>query len=67
VLYVDGSLVAFGDLGDGRRAPRAVTLGAKAGDYYEVVSGLEAGEIVVTSGNFLIASESRLKSTAQKW
>jgi len=67
VLYVGDRRVVFVDLGDGRFAPRAVTLGAKAGDYYEVVSGLEAGEIVVTSGNFLIASESRLKSTAQKW
>jgi len=67
VLYVGDRRVVFVDLGDGRFAPRAVTLGAKAGDYYEVVSGLEAGEIVVTSGNFLIASESRLKSTGQKW
>jgi Cu(I)/Ag(I) efflux system membrane fusion protein len=67
VLYVGDKRIVFVDLGDGRFAPRAVTLGAKAGDYYEVVSGLEAGEVVVTSGNFLIASESRLKSTAQKW
>ena len=67
VLYVGDKRIVFVDLGDGRFAPRAVTLGAKAGAYYEVVSGLAAGEIVVTSGNFLIASESRLKSTAQKW
>jgi Cu(I)/Ag(I) efflux system membrane fusion protein len=67
VLYVGDRRVVFVDLGDGRFAPRTVSLGAKAADYYEVVSGLKAGEIVVTSGNFLIASESRLKSTAQKW
>jgi Cu(I)/Ag(I) efflux system membrane fusion protein len=67
VLFVGDKRVVFVDLGDGRFAPRAVTLGAKAGDSYEVVSGLKAGEIVVTSGNFLIASESRLKSSAQKW
>ncbi len=67
VLYVGDKRIVFVDLGDGRFAPRAVTLGAKAGDYYEVVSGLKAGEVVVTSGNFLIASESRLKSSAQKW
>jgi len=67
VLYVGDKRIVFVDLGDGRFAPRAVTLGAKAGDYYEVVSGVKAGEIVVTSGNFLIASESRLKSAAQKW
>jgi len=67
VLYVGDRRIVFVDLGDGRFAPRAVILGAKAGDEYEVVSGLTAGEIVVTSGNFLIASESRLKSSAQKW
>ncbi len=67
VLYVGDKRVVFVDLKDGRFAPRAVSLGAKAGDYYEIVSGLKAGEVVVTSGNFLIASESRLKSTAQKW
>jgi Cu(I)/Ag(I) efflux system membrane fusion protein len=67
VLFVGDKRIVFVDLGDGRFAPRAVTLGVKAGDSYEVVSGLRAGEIIVTSGNFLIASESRLKSSAQKW
>jgi Cu(I)/Ag(I) efflux system membrane fusion protein len=67
VLYAGDRRVVFVDLGDGRFAPRAVTLGAKAGDDYEVLSGLNAGEVVVTSGNFLIAAESKLKSAAQKW
>jgi len=42
--------------------PRQVALGAKAQDRYIVLSGLTEGEKVVTSGNFLIDSESRLKS-----
>ena len=67
VLYVGDRKVVFVDLGDGRLAPREVTLGHKAGEYYEAVGGLEKGEIVVTSGNFLVAAESRLKSAAQKW
>ncbi len=67
VLYVGDRKIVFVDLGDGRLAPRDVTLGIKAGEYYEVVSGLKRGEIVVTSGNFLVAAESRLKSAAQKW
>ncbi len=67
VLYAGDRRVVFVDLGDGRFAPRPVTLGAKAGDAYEVLDGLKAGEIVVTSGNFLIAAESKLKSAAQKW
>jgi multidrug efflux pump subunit AcrA (membrane-fusion protein) len=46
--------------------PREVVLGAKAGDYYQVLSGVEAGEIVATSANFLIDSESRLGSAMMK-
>jgi len=41
---------------------REVTLGQKAQGYYEVLGGLKEGEMVVTSGNFFIDSESRLKS-----
>ena len=52
----------FVALGDGYFEPRKVTLGGKAGGKYVVTSGLRAGEQVVTSGNFLIDSESRLKS-----
>ncbi|MGH7599014.1 MAG: efflux RND transporter periplasmic adaptor subunit [bacterium] len=42
--------------------PRQVELGAKVGDRFIVLRGLTEGEKVVTSGNFLIDSESRLKS-----
>jgi Cu(I)/Ag(I) efflux system membrane fusion protein len=59
--------VVFVDLGDGRLAPREVQVGARAGGYYEVLAGLSAGEVVVTSGNFLVAAESKLRSAAQKW
>jgi hypothetical protein len=44
---------------------REVNLGQKAGDYYEVLSGLKAGNVVVTSGNFLVDSESKLKAPSQ--
>lgn len=44
---------------------REVKLGQKAGGYYEVFSGLSEGDIVVTSGNFFIDSESKLKSTLE--
>jgi hypothetical protein len=46
---------------DNRFAAREVTLGPKAGEFYEVLGGLEEGEEVVTSGNFLIDAESKLK------
>jgi len=42
--------------------PRPVQLGVKAGEYYEVLTGLEEGEQVVTSAQFLVDSESRLKA-----
>lgn len=42
--------------------PRSVELGRQADGYYEVLSGLEAGDEVVTSANFLIDSESRFRS-----
>ncbi len=42
--------------------PRKITIGAKLDGKVVVLSGLKAGETVVTSGNFLIDSESRLKS-----
>lgn len=42
--------------------PRKVQLGAKVDGRVIVLSGLKAGEQIVTSGNFLIDSESRLKS-----
>jgi len=44
---------------------REVTLGQKTENYYEVLSGLKEGDVVVTSGNFLVDSESRLKSPTQ--
>lgn len=49
--------------GDGFFEPREVSLGAKSENYYHVKSGLVEGEKVVTSGNFLIDSESKLKAS----
>lgn len=51
----------------GRFAPREVELGAQAaGGEYEVLAGLEEGERVVTSAQFLINSESSLRSAIAK-
>ncbi|MFA4844630.1 MAG: efflux RND transporter periplasmic adaptor subunit [Candidatus Margulisiibacteriota bacterium] len=49
--------------GNGNYISREVRLGQKAAGYYEVLGGLREGEMAVTTGNFLIDSESRLKST----
>lgn len=42
--------------------PRRVSLGQQVGDEQIVLDGLKAGERVVTSANFLVDSESQLKS-----
>ena len=62
VIYAGPRRVVFVDLGEGRLAPRKIEIGAGNGEFYEVLSGLEPGETVVSSGNFLVASESRLAS-----
>jgi Cu(I)/Ag(I) efflux system membrane fusion protein len=50
-------------LGEGRFASRTVTAGIESGDWVEILSGLEPGEEVVTSGQFLIDSEASLKAS----
>jgi len=44
---------------------RQVTLGLRGEDYVEVIKGIRKGERVVTLGNFLIDSESQLRSGGQ--
>ncbi|MCE5335113.1 MAG: efflux RND transporter periplasmic adaptor subunit [Desulfobacteraceae bacterium] len=44
--------------------PRKVSLGTRVDDRVIVLDGLKAGERVVTSANFLIDSESQIKSAA---
>lgn len=48
--------------GNGTFEPRQVTTGAKADGFYAIRSGVQAGERVVVDANFLVDSESRLKS-----
>lgn len=42
--------------------PVEIKLGARSDSWFEVISGLEAGDKVVTSANFLVDSESQLKA-----
>ncbi|HEX6728035.1 MAG TPA: efflux RND transporter periplasmic adaptor subunit, partial [Nitrospira sp.] len=57
--------VVFLHLGGGKLEPRLIKTGLKAGAWSEVLTGLEEGEHIVTSANFLIDSESRLKSVVE--
>lgn len=54
----------FTRVGEGRFQPRQVTVGGGAGEEIVVLDGLAPGDEVVTSGNFLVDSESRLRSVA---
>ncbi|HKJ69139.1 MAG TPA: efflux RND transporter periplasmic adaptor subunit [bacterium] len=67
VIWSGERTLIFIALGEGRFVPRDVKLGALSGDgYYEVLSGVQPGETVVTSGQFLLDSESKLKEALQK-
>lgn len=52
---------------DGSFEPRDVRLGARSqGNLYQVLDGLAGGERVVTSGQFMLDSESQLRDAIQK-
>jgi Cu(I)/Ag(I) efflux system membrane fusion protein len=53
-------------LGDGRFQARSVSIGIESGDSIEILSGLKAGEMVVASGQFLIDSETNLKTGLER-
>ena len=57
----------FVALPGGKFDPRTVVLGLEAEhDQYEVISGLQAGDRVVTSGQFMLDSESQLREAIEK-
>jgi len=55
--------VVFVALDEGKFQPREIQVGSITGDDVEVVSGLQAGDKVVTRANFLVDSESRLRAS----
>ncbi len=74
VLVPDAAVLRSGEkntvfvaLDHGHFEPREVILGPRtANDNYEVLSGLKEGERVVTSGQFMLDSESQLREAMQK-
>jgi len=61
VMYSGDKTMAMIQKPSGAFESRELNLGVKTQGYVQVISGLKAGERVVTSSNFLIDSESRLK------
>ncbi len=67
-VIVAGTIrVVFLDLGQGRLKPVRIKAGRRAQGFVEVLDGLAPGDDVVTSGNFLIAAEARLKTAIDQW
>ena len=62
VIDTGKSKIVFVELEPGHYQPRAVELGRRGADAVEVLSGLEPGERVVVSAQFLLDSESRLRA-----
>ena len=60
VVQTGTRALVFVDLGGGRLAPQEVIIGLVTGDFTEVIRGLEPGQRVVTSAQFLLDSESNL-------
>jgi RND family efflux transporter MFP subunit len=74
LLVPDTSILRSGDkntvfvaLEGGKFEPRNVTLGARSeNNQVQILSGLKDGERVVTSGQFMLDSESQLREAIQK-
>jgi len=50
----------------GQFEPRSITVGVSSNGQTQILNGLESGEIVVTSSQFLVDSESKLKEATAK-
>jgi rubrerythrin len=74
LLVPDSAILRSGEnntvfvaLEGGKFEPRTVSLGLRAeGNLYQVLSGLSEGERIVTSGQFMLDSESQLREAIQK-
>jgi Cu(I)/Ag(I) efflux system membrane fusion protein len=53
--------IVFVARGEGRFEPRPIVTGAAFNGRYEVIAGLEEGDVIATSGQFLLDSESRIR------
>jgi Cu(I)/Ag(I) efflux system membrane fusion protein len=67
IVYTGPRRLVFVDLGHGRFRPEEVSVGAESNGMYEVLSGLQPGDHVATSGVFLIAAEARISTASKYW
>jgi membrane fusion protein, copper/silver efflux system len=75
VLPTGMRMLAFVDKGSGKLEPRFIRVGRQFVDlesekqerYYQVMSGLNEGERIVSSANFLIDAESQVQGAIKTW
>jgi Cu(I)/Ag(I) efflux system membrane fusion protein len=60
VLRTGDRALVFVDMGGGKLMPHEVELGQVAGEYTEVLAGVEPGQRVVTSAQYILDSESNM-------
>ena len=53
-------------LGEGKFEARNVSAGIESGDYVEILTGIEEGDKIVTSGQFLIDSEASMRASLNR-
>jgi len=67
VIYTGPRRLVFVDKGEGRLRPVEVQIGVRTEDWIIITDGLTEGDEVVSSGVFLLASESRIFSATGHW
>ena len=76
VLPTGSRMLVFLDRGAGRLEPRFIQVGRQFADresngqeeyYYEVLGGLQEGDRIVSSANFLIDAESQIRGAVKGW
>lgn len=65
IMKTGERIYAFRDDGDSKLVPVEVTVGVRDGGYYEILSGLNDGDRVVTAANFLVDSESSMRAALE--
>lgn len=65
VIDTGSRSIVYLDLGQGRFQPREIVTGAVFDGRIEVLAGLKQGDRIVSSGAFLLDSESRLQAPAE--
>lgn len=65
VLHTGTANLVYVFTEDGRVVAQSVKLGAKSEGFFEVLSGLEAGQYISSGPNFLIDSEAKIRGTSE--